>query len=216
MAEREIVIREEDFPSNSHKSKEMAQNKDSSEKKVEKVVTGKVTKRKKSLGKKMAETFLEDDSKSIFEYIVYDILIPAAKSTLSDAITGGINMALFGGENKRNNREPYRDKGRTYVSYSNMYDPNNGRDRTASRNRNRHEFDDIFLDSKSEACDVLNGLIDLIEEYGQASVEDFYDLVGITAEYTDSRWGWTDLRNAYIERTRNGWIIRFPRTMVID
>lgn len=217
MAERELIIREEDFPSNSHKSREGVVVEEIKEKKVEKVVKGKVTQKKKGLGKRMAETFLEDDTKSVGEYIFYDVLIPAAKSTLTDIVTGGIEMLLYGGDGRRDDRRPTtRDRGRTYVNYSRMYDRDERRDRPRERNRNRHEFDDIFLDSKQEAREVLNNLIDLVEDYGQASVEDFYDLVGIEANYTDARWGWTDLRNAYIENTRRGWIVRLPRTVVID
>ena len=126
-------------------------------------------------------------------------------------------MLLYGGQ-RDDRRSTTRDRGRTYVSYNRMYDRDDrrDRDRVRERNRNRHEFDDIFLDSKAEAREVLNGLMDLVEDYGQASVEDFYDLVGLDSQYTDSRWGWTDLRNAYIENTRRGWIIRLPRTVVID
>lgn len=217
MAERELVIREE-FPSNSHKSREAVVVEEvAKKKKMEKVVKGKVVQKKKGLGKRMAETFLEDDTQSVGEYILYDVLIPAAKSTLTDIVTGGIEMLLYGGDGRSSDRRPTsRDRGRTYVSYNNMYSRDDRRDRTRERNRNRHEFDDIFLDSKAEARDVLNNLMDLVEDYGRASVEDFYDLVGITSQYTDSRWGWTDLRNAYIENTRNGWIIRLPRTVVID
>lgn len=216
MAERELVLRE-DLPSNSHKSREAVVVEEVREKKVEKVVKGKVTQKKKSLGKKMAETFLEDDTQSVGEYILYDVLIPAAKSTLTDIVTGGIEMLLYGGQ-RDDRRSTTRDRGRTYVSYNRMYDRDDrrDRDRVRERNRNRHEFDDIFLDSKAEAREVLNGLMDLVEDYGQASVEDFYDLVGLDSQYTDSRWGWTDLRNAYIENTRRGWIIRLPRTVVID
>ena len=216
MAERELVLRE-DLPSNSHKSREAVVVEEVREKKVEKVVKGKVTQKKKSLGKKMAETFLEDDTQSVGEYILYDVLIPAAKSTLTDIVTGGIEMLLYGGQ-RDDRRSTTRDRGRTYVSYNRMYDRDDrrDRDRVRERNRNRHEFDDIFLDSKAEAREVLNGLMDLVEDYGQASVEDFYDLVGLESQYTDSRWGWTDLRNAYIENTRRGWIIRLPRTVVID
>lgn len=212
MAEREIIT-VEDFPSNSHKSKEEV-------KVTEKIVTGEVVRKKKPLGKRVAETFLEDDTKSVGQHILYDVLIPAAKSTISEVITSGIQMLLYGGEGKSSSydsRSTMRDRDRTYVSYNNIYGDRYKKGYVIDeRNMSTHNFDDIYFNSKTEAIDVLSNLITIIEDYGQASVEDFYDLVGVSSKYTDSRWGWTDLRNAYIEKSRYGWFIKFPRTMVLS
>lgn len=221
MAERkDLVITREDYPSNSHTSKEQA--KEVREKKVEKVVKGKVVKRKRSLGRRMSETFLEEDGRSVAQYILYDVLIPAAKDTLSDLVKSGIEMLLYG-EGGSRGRDTYRDRGRSYsrshVSYNRMYGNNDRRldPPRERRNRARHEFDDIILETREEAKRVLDELKDLVDQYGWASVEDFYDTIGMDANYTDCRWGWTDLRSAYIERVRGGgWCVRLPRTEPSD
>lgn len=218
MAERkDLVLTRESMPANSHVSKQ-----EGPKKKVEKVVTHKVTKRKKSLGKRMSETFLEEDGQNVVQYIVYDILIPAAKDTISDLVKGGIEMLLYG-EGGSRDRSTYRDRGRSYsqtrTSYNRMYG-NDDRRLSPPRDRSRrsrmsHDFDDVVLDSREEAKKVLDELNLLIDQYDWASVEDFNDLVGLDSEYTDCRWGWTDLRAAYIERARHGgWIIRLPRAVV--
>lgn len=184
------------------------------DKKLEKIVTGNVKKRKKTLGKKMAETFLGDDTKSVTQYIIYDVLIPAAKETLSSMVSGGVEMLLFGETKGRNTR---RDRGKSYVSYSSYYknEDRDRRDRDRS-SRARHNFDDIILDSRGEAEEVLSRLVDLVEEYGMVSVADLYELVGVTSSFTDNKYGWTNLSSASVERVRDGYLIRLPRTTLLD
>lgn len=215
--ELDEVLKSE-FPSNSHTTKEYSSlskpvKKQVKEKHVEKVIKGKVVKKKKSTGKRLAETFLEDDSHNVLEYIIYDILIPSAKETLSNVVSNGIEMLLFG--ESRGSRT-YRDRGKSRVSYQNYYDRDERR--TPSRNRRRtcHDFDDIILDSRGEAEQVLSSLVDLVDEYGQATVGDFYDLVGMSSNYTDSKWGWDNLGPAYVERTRSGYMIHLPKTIILD
>jgi len=197
------------FPSNAHKDR-----KETQEKKVEKVTRGKVTTRKKSAGKKFFETFVGDDIGSVTSYILHDVLIPAAKSTISDMVQGGIEMLLFG---ERKGSRTKRDRGSSYVSYSNY---SNGRDERkrdiSSRDRSRHNFDDIILSSRGEAEEVLSHLVDLTIDYGQASVSDLYDLVGITGNFTDNKYGWVDLGRASVSRARDGYLLNLPKTIILD
>jgi hypothetical protein len=201
-----------DFPSNSHKSKEKTKKQ---EKKVEKVTSGKVVKQKKSLGKKFAETFLGDNIESVSSYIIYDIIIPAAKNMISDTVSNGIEMLLFGQTRGSRTR---RDRGKSYVSYSNYYkDRDRYRDRQISqRNRARHNFDDIILESRGEAEEVLSHLVDLTEDYGMASVADLYDLVGVTSNFTDNKYGWDNLSSGRVVPVRGGYLLELPRPIVLD
>ena len=201
-----------DFPSNSHKSKEETKK---PEKKVEKVTSGKVVKQKKTLGKKFAETFLGDNIESVSSYIIYDIIIPAAKNMISDTVSNGIEMLLFGQTRGSRTR---RDRGKSYVSYSNYYkDRDRYRDRQISqRNRARHNFDDIILESRGEAEEVLSHLVDLTEDYGMASVADLYDLVGVTSNFTDNKYGWDNLSSGRVVPVRGGYLLELPRPIVLD
>lgn len=197
-------IREE-FPPNSHKSK------DKKEKKVQQVTTNKVIRKKKSLGKRFADTFIGEDIDNVASYIIHDVLVPAAKSTISDSVQGAIEMLLFG--ERRGNRTA-RDRGRSYVSYDKKsYPPERNISKT---NRARHNFDDIVLTTRGEAEEVLSHLVDLTIDYGQASVGDLYDLVGITGDFTDNKWGWLDLGSASVRRGRDGYLLVLPKPILID
>jgi len=204
------------FPSNSRKKRDKSKG---DEKKVDKVITGSVKKQKRGLGKKVADVILEDDTKSVGNYVVYDVLVPAAKSMLSDMITGAVEMFLFG--EKRGSRTR-REGGRSYTSYGSYYrssdrDRDFRREREISRSgRARHDFDELILETRGEAEEVLSHLVDLVEDYGMATVADLYDLVGITSNYTDDKYGWTNLHTASVSRVRGGYLISLPRTKVID
>lgn len=200
-----------EYPSNSHKSRE---EKDEP-KKIEKVIKGPVKMKKKSFGRKILETFIGDDIHSVSSYILYDVLIPAAKDTVANMVKGGIEMLLFG-ESKGSRTT--RDRGRSYVSYD-RYSSAPRRDERrdiSPRNRARHNFDEIILDTRGEAEEVLSHLVDLIIDYGQASVSDLYDLLGMTGNFTDNKYGWTDLRSASVSRVRDGYVMNLPRAVLLD
>ncbi|MFI5156846.1 MAG: hypothetical protein ACHQEM_11695 [Chitinophagales bacterium] len=207
------------YPSNSHLKKDLTERKpnDINPRKASKVTTGIVIKKKRSLADSFAESFFGDDTKSVGSYILYDVLIPAAKSALTDMITGGIEMLLYG--EPRNDRIR-RDKGRSYVSYSSMYgdrDRNRTRERTdVPRNRARQRFDDIIVDRLVDAEEVLAQMADIVENYGVASVADFYDLVGLNGEYSDYKYGWDNLAQAKVVRVREGYTFVLPKPFVLD
>lgn len=209
------------FPSNSKLTKQGIPRVSQENKKVEKVVTGLVKTQKRGFRKKMADIFLEDDTKSVGSYIFNDVLIPAAKSMISDMVGGGIEMLLFGDRRGRNTSR--RDSGRSQTSYGSYYrsidrDPREkDRPRELSRtSRARHDFDEIVIEQRGEAEEVLSLLVDLTVDYGQATVADLYDLVGIASSFTDNKYGWFDLREAGVTRVRNGYLLNLPRTQVLD
>lgn len=202
------------YPSNSNKKKEAVEE----EKRVEKVVKGEVKKKKRSLGRKFSDAFSEEDRQSVGDHILYDVLIPAAKNTISDMVKGGIDMFLFGG---KGGSRTTRDRGRSYVSYNDYYGGRGSaqhrpRQQISPRARARHDFDDIVLADRGEAEQVLSLLVDLVVDYGQATVADLYDLVGITSNFTDNKYGWVNLSRASVVRVRDGYLIQLPRTEVLD
>ena len=132
-------------PSNSFKNRIAKDN--PPVKRVTRITKGNVVKQKKGFFKKFAEVFVGDDVTSVTSYIFYDVLIPAAKSTLSDMVSGGIEMLLFGDSNRSSRIR--RDKGVSKVSYSSYYnktDRESDRREASRQNRTRHNFDAIILD----------------------------------------------------------------------
>ena len=75
-------------------------------------------------------------------------------------------------------------------------------------------FEYVFKDI-SEADYVIKHMKEIIELYGYVTVSDFYDLVGITGNYTDNKYGWTNIRNAEVIRVSDGYLIKLPKALPI-
>lgn len=200
----------EDYKPNSHRYKEEQKEK-AAEKKVEKVVTGAVITKKKSGMRKFADEFISEDAKNIKSFVIGDVLIPAFKKAISDIVTNGIDMILYGGS-KPGAKRSTADR----VSYRNYYDRDSRGTSSVRPSYSGYSYDDIILSSRGEAEDVLDRLEEILDTYKVASVADLYDLVGITGNYTDNSYGWTSIRNAEIVRVRDGYMIKMPRAVPID
>lgn len=203
----------EDYRPNSNRFKEEQKDKER-EKKVEKVVTGKVVTRKPSKFRKLTDEFISEDAKNVKTYVIGEVLIPAVKKAISDIVTDGIDMILYG-ESRKGSKRSTAD----YVSYNRKYYDRDSRSVRDSRSSmsSAYSCDDIELDSRGEAEDVLARMDELMDAYGLVRVADFYDLVGVTGNYTDNKYGWTNIRNAEIIRLRDGkYMIKMPRAVPID
>ena len=80
-----------EYPANSHRSKELATESHSEERKVQKVVSGKVTTKKNEV-RKLTDIFISEDARNVKSYIFMDVLVPAIKKAISDIVTDGIDM----------------------------------------------------------------------------------------------------------------------------
>ena len=195
-----------EYKGNSHRSKEQNE---VVEKKVEQIAKGKT--KKKSEVKKFADTFIAEDITSVKDYILMEVLLPAAKKAISDIVTNGIDMILYGETRTKSKSRESR------VSYTKYYDRDRDYERpTRTRGRYGYDYDDIILDTRKEAEEVLDRMDDLIDNYGMVSVADLYDLVGVSGNYTDNKYGWTNLRNADVQRVRDGYLLKLPKALPFD
>lgn len=199
------------YKPNSHKSKE-ERRESVPEKKVEKVIAGTVKSKKKNEIQKFADVFISEDVNNVKSYILLDVLVPAIKKAISDIVTNGIDIILYGetGKTKSNSNA-------SKVSYRSYYDRGNDRrDYSAARTKTGYNYDDIILDNRGEAEDVLSRMDELISTYGLVSVADLYDLVGVTGNYTDNKYGWTDIRSASVIRVRDGYMLKLPKALPLN
>lgn len=198
----------EDYKPNSNRFKEEQKQKER-EKKIEKVVKGKVITKKKSKIGVFAGQIISEDANNVGGYVIGEVLIPALKKAISDIVTNGIDIILYG-ESKAGSRRSTADK----FSYSSCYSDRDRRPMQTSRIG--YSYDDIVLSSRAEAMDVLTRMEEIVDTYRVVSVADLYDLVGVRGDYTDNKYGWTSMRNADVIRVRDGYQIKLPRAMPID
>lgn len=202
----------ENLPDNSHKARTEAKAKPVVDgKRAEKVVRGKV-RTKKNGARRFTDVFLTEDIANVKDYILYDVLAPIIKKGVYDFIVNSLDITLFGGRGQSGKRST-ADK----VSYRDYNGISRRDDRSySSRTTSGYSYDDIILETRGEAEAVLSRMDEIMEEYQIVRVADLYDLVGVTGEHTDNKYGWTNIRNAEIERLRDGgYRIKMPRALPI-
>lgn len=199
------------YPSNSHKARAAASKQQpKEERKLEKVVSGAVSTRKKSSASKLTDLFIAEDAKNVKSYVILDVLVPAIKDAVYNIICDSAGM-IFG--------KPIRGRGSSTIStrdnYTKYWD---GRDRSyqPARPRTAFDYEDLTFESRIDAETVLNELRLEIHNYGLVSVANAYDLSGKTAPHTYHNYGWTSLERAEVMRVRDGWIIQFPKPLPLD
>lgn len=209
------------YAPNSHRAK-AEQDRNKSTKKVEKVVSGPVTVKKKSEIKKFTDIFFASDLKAVGEYLFNDFLVPTAKNLFVDGISNAANMIIFGSTRGRGDRGYSRDR-YDRVSYDQSYRRYDDRDRRYDdrrddrRDERRGYFDsDICFKYRDDADRVLRHLDDVLREYKLVSVADLNEALGVTGDYTDHDFGWTSLHTARVESNREGYVLRLPKAMPIE
>lgn len=198
----------EEFKSNSFKSREEPK---VPEKKIEKVVSGARTK-KKSETRKFADIFISEDITNVKSYILMDVLVPAIKKAIDDIVSDGIHMILYGGTGRDRSRSSA-----SKVSYSRFYNERSDRRDEGVRRSSGFEYDNVVFDSRGDAETVLTAMEDVIDQYGMASVADFYDLADISnTNYAANKYGWTDIRAAQVVRVRDGYMLKLPKALPLN
>lgn len=203
-----------DYSSNSHKSKELAEQKEEvPEKKIEKVVTHEV-KVERSMIKRLASLFFETDIGTVKDYVVEDVFFPKLKELAYSVITDGLNMWFFQGKKPTGTRinnsgsvTPIR------VSYNRCSDQSKPESSTVTpRVKPWFDPEEVKFEDYADARNVLDNLKDILEASDAVSVSEFADLANIDIKWTGVKFGWTSLKNVTIEQTSDGrWYLKMPR-----
>lgn len=204
MANRPPVPVSGDFPSNSMRSKEQT--------------------KKQAIVKKRSSVanVISEHSDEVKSYIIYDIIAPAVKDMISSivksafsALQDSIETSLYGAPRKSGyGRSSYTDYTKRYKSgypKPNEQASYNNPSIVKKGTRPTGNFNDIqACRSRGDAERILGKLIESISTYGEASVGDYYDYMGISSDFTDRKWGWTDLSQAGTYRDKDGYRIDLP------
>ena len=183
--------------------------------------------RSKSLAMKFAEVFFEGSLKEAVDYMINDV----AKPQIKNAILKGIEIIFFGSVNgsisssRGSSPTPYnsyyigRDGSRRPANSSGG-SSSNRTDKSAELNKLKKAFDPklIVVEDRGEAQRVLLELKNDCDNYGQIGVDRLFELVGITSDWTSTKYGWVkgDLDDAKVRPCGNGWWFDLPDPIVID
>jgi hypothetical protein len=219
----------EDFPANSQGARkaprEEPESKIAESPKFEKVIAGGVVRRKKPLGKRMKDAFFGGDGPTVREQLIEDIILPNLRDLIIDVVNGGVERMVRG-----ESRASYRRGGNTRfgavtgrINYNGISQSPVGRGMRddsrvplSRRARAAHDFEEIILDSRAEGEMVLSSMFDALERYEQVTVAELLELLGITSNFTEMRYGWTDLRGSRVDHVRGGYLLNLPRPELLE
>lgn len=182
--------------------------------------------KEKSIGQKLADTFVAEDVDSVWTYVIGDVIVPALKDIFFNTITQSLEMLIFG---RGNSGSGYK---RSNKSYNSMYKgaSYNSTNRISSSTKDVAE---ISFSSRRLAQLVLNEMQILMEsDYAAVSIGDYVDIVErILREEGedltdfkpsrnwayDTKFGWTDLSGVRPQLTRDGrYILTLPRAVRLE
>lgn len=200
----------EEYRSNSIKSRETV-TASAPEKKVNPVISGGATTQKKSGIGKFTSAIITEDLHSVGSWIFSEVMIPSFKKVISDIVTNGIDMLLYGKASG-----PSRGSTASRVSYGNYYQRSSSEPLRSGSSNNSFDYDNIIFSTRGDAEAVLTGMEDLLDQFETISVAEYYELADVACpSYTANKYGWTSLKGAQILRCRDGYLIKLPKVIVL-
>lgn len=191
---------------------------------LERKVKGKVKVREKGPIQKMAGSFFEEDLANVKTYVIQDVVIPLIKDAIADSFIGALEMLLYGttggGRNRRRTRAASQNPDKLSYTAYNRFSDGSSVTRTSSRTRtssaDAYDYESLIFETRGDAEAALIGLRETLDQYNVATVADLYDLAGLTAPFTDQKFGWKNLDEAHVKRAPGGgWIIVLPKARSI-
>ena len=196
---------------------------------VEHIASGKMV--NDSLGRKIWSEIIVEDLHSIGSYLLKEVALPAAKNAVSDLVTNFVDMALFG-QARSQKSFGSSNSVRRITPYSSISSSNSVK-RLSTPNvdaekhvnyRSPYSVQDVLIPfsmdephnvTKAKAQEALATLRMRLSRYGFVSVADFYETVlnEVPNDIQDHKWGWYDLNGAYIQQSRDGFILRVPKNV---
>lgn len=200
----------DDYGSNSAKSKS------EESKEIQSAISQPATPRKKSGVSKAIGRIISYDRDDVGGYVVNDVIVPTIKKTILEVV----RMIVMGGS-----YDDYYDRGRSryfddrrrdnHVPYRDFYNRSGSR---REPSRSTLDYDPLYYRSWDDADIVLDRMRERLSERRFVTLDDYYRISGVREgiPYTYCDYGWTDLRNAYVESTHGEYTIRLPRVLPLD
>lgn len=170
------------------------------QKKVEKVVAGKVVTKPKGGFAKFVENFFAEDIHKVGDYLLKDVVVPTIKDTIWTVIARGSERMLYGeaGHAPKGSKLPF-------INYGNMFKAGTPAAPSSAVNKSQYSVDNIILEDRGDAEKVLMAMNAYIEQHGEVSIATLYELIDEPiGDFMSTRWGWRSLNTAGIMRTSSG------------
>lgn len=158
---------------------------------------------------KLFDIFFAGDWKTSLRIAFTDVIVPKIADMIVDSFNAAVRALVYG---EGYSPAPKSRDNNGYFAYNKV----SSERRVPARTMDRYNVSELVFDQRMDAEEVLDRMCDALREYRIVSVFDFYDLAGMDTKLTDKAYGWTSLKNARVDRVRDGYIIRLPKPQPID
>lgn len=207
---------EDEFPANTRESKLSNEVLDD-EKKINKVVVGKVVTRRTPIHRTIVRTFVKEDFSTVWRSVVMEVIIPSAQDTLIEGINGFAER-MFGGRSKTIGRS-MATLGQTVITNYNKPSTIRNEPTVATPDgRAMNDFTEFVMSDMGDAKALKAELLRLATEYNYATRFDLYQIFDRPTQHVDNKWGWppADIEGAEIARVRGGgYFLELPKPVSI-
>ena len=181
-------------------------------------LTGKVKDKKKTLFERFVDTFVKESPKDVWKAVFDNVIKPAIINGVFDVMSSAYDMT-FREKGAKPRPKNGNILGSVFTQYDQMFNGGMRMERTAtlqSQGKMR-QFQNMIFENKGDAEMVFDSMIEIFKEYKQVTLLDFYDLVGISTEHTDMKYGWKSLSGVKVAgSSTNGYYIDLPRCTLLE
>jgi hypothetical protein len=203
-----------DLSPKSQKSKENEENNKLAERHSKKIVKNDTMVKKESGIKKLYGVFFDEEPKDVISNVFKDTILPDLKGIITHAGTDAWDRMVNGENAGKSRRRSGED-----TNYNKRYRSRGVRSRYEDERDDDEEekakidFRDIVYESKTDAEDVMEGLLDALEDYDDVPIGTVYELAGYEDYIVPAHWnyGWTNLDDLRTINDRGDWKIKYPR-----
>ena len=135
------------------------------------------------------------------------LMKPTMQNLLLDFVNGALRMLVL--------KEDASSYGRAHTPYNRFFDTSPTYQKSSSYSTvappiRANPYEPVLIPTRQEAETVLYHMRARIEEFGWVTVGDLYSMCRMPSNFTQERWGWTDLKHVGIGHTNQGWFIDLP------
>lgn len=200
-----------------------------SEPRIKKVEGVTIVKTKKSIGRRIKDSFGGQDARSVGMFLLMDVVLPNTRDLLFDLIHEGARRSIYGDQARRSTGPTtligsVGNKARTTnyssVTASSFLTGNRTQgDTSVTRNAGPgFDFSVFVIAEADKAVQIIEEMAAAINQFGYVTVADLYDNLEVTGNgFTDAKFGWDAkaFQSAKAARTREGWILDLPEPIAI-
>lgn len=184
--------------------------------KVQKVVTGVVKKRKKNLIERLVVGIIGPDGlPAVGSYLLKEVIGPSLIQLTAESAKSAIDMMLYKGQGGRPGAtpsQPSRVAMRPHTNYASHYAMPPQQVATPVNRHVSGRVVDYTIADRNEGYTVIQSLQAMAEAYNVVSLADYYDMIGVTSQYTDYNFGWdaSAISQVALMPVAGGYVIKFP------